>query len=133
MANGREGEAVEVLRKVRGDLASNDPKIVDEIMQLKAVIEAGSHKRNSIWNMAIGRYSGRLHLGRRVWLGFWLQQIQQWTGILAIATWAGTLFSIAGFDSYKASWLAGLVNTIGIVGTLASVSRRWVELQPTTY
>jgi hypothetical protein len=122
MANAREEAAIEILCKVRGDLSPNDPLILDEVEQLRAVIEAGNHKRNRIWNMAIGRYSGQLHLGRRVWLGFWLQQIQQWTGILAIASWAGTLFALAGFDPYKAAWLAGLVNTFGIVGTAASVS-----------
>ena len=53
-------------------------------------------------------------------MGFWLQQIQQWTGILAITTWAGSLFSLAGFDSYKSAWLGGLVNTFGIVGTAAA-------------
>jgi MFS family permease len=59
-------------------------------------------------------------LGRRVAMGFALQQIQQWTGILAIATWAGTLFALAGFDANKSAWLAGLVNTFGIVGTAAA-------------
>ena len=67
-----------------------------------------------------GRYSGSLHLGRRAVMGFALQWIQQWTGILAIAAWAGTLFNLAGFDSYKSMWLAGLVNTFGIPGTAAA-------------
>ena len=53
-------------------------------------------------------------------MGLARQQIQQWTGILAIVTWAGTLFTLAGFSSYKANWLAGLVNTFGISGTAAS-------------
>lgn len=53
-------------------------------------------------------------------MGFALQWIQQWTGILAIVTWAGTLFSLAGFDSYKSLWLAGLVNTFGVPGTAAA-------------
>lgn len=93
-----------------------------EIEQLEAVVEVSYHKRNNFWNLAVGRHSGRLHLGRRVWMGFALQQIQQWTGILAIATWAGTLFALAGFDSYKSAWLAGLVNSFGIIGTAAAVS-----------
>lgn len=117
MVNGRRSEAIEVLAKVRGDLSIDDPSLAAEIEQLEAIIEASHHKRNDIWNIAIGRYSGRLHLGRRAWMGFWLQQIQQWTGILAIATWAGTLFKMAGFDDEKAAWLSGLVNTTGILGT----------------
>ena len=123
IANGRRDESIEVLAKVRGDLPYDSPILLAEIEQLEAVVEASNWKRNRLWNLAFGRYSGRLHLGRRVWMGFWLQQIQQWTGILAIATWAGTLFALAGFDEYKSSWLAGLVNTMGIFGTLAAVCR----------
>ena len=64
--------------------------------------------------------TGNLHLGRRAVMGFALQWIQQWTGILAIAGWAGTLFQLAGFDSYKSLWLGGLVNTFGVPGTAAA-------------
>ena len=80
-----------------------------------------AHKRNNYINIFLGgRFSGPLHLGRRAAMGAALQTIQQWTGILAIATWAGTLFSLAGFDDYKSSWLAGLVNSFGILGTAAA-------------
>jgi hypothetical protein len=122
IANGRRDECIEILAKVRGDLPYDSPVLRAEIEQLEATVEAADLKRNRLWNLAIGRYSGRLHLGRRAWFGFWLQQIQQWTGILAIATWAGTLFALAGFDSYKSAWLAGLVNTVGVIGTFTSVS-----------
>ena len=121
MANHRRAEAIEILARIRGDLPLEDPKLVAEVEQLDAIIEASYHKRNNYINLALGgRYSGKLHLGRRVVMGLALQQIQQWTGILAIATWAGTLFTLAGFSPYKASWLAGLVNTFGIFGTAAS-------------
>ena len=30
------------------------------------------------------------------------------------------MFALAGFDSYKSSWLAGLINTLGIFGTAAA-------------
>ena len=121
MANGRRDEAVDILRKICGDLAATDPKVIAEVEQLDAVIEASYHKRNNCLSLALGgRYSGKLHLGRRVAMGLALQQIQQWTGILTIATWAGTLFALVGFDSYKASWLASLVNTFGTLGTAAA-------------
>ena len=121
MATQRREEAIEILGRIRGDLAPDDPKLLAEVEQLEAVVEASYHKRNDFINLALGgRYSGKLHLGRRVVMGLVLQQIQQWTGILAIATWAGTLFGLAGFSSYKANWLAGLVNTFGIFGTAAS-------------
>lgn len=122
MANDREDEAIGVLAKVRGDLPRTDTALMNEIEQLRAIVVASQHKRNNFVNLVFGRYSGKLHLGRRVWMGFVLQQITCFTGILAIATYAGKLFSLAGFDAYKSSWLAGLVNTFGIFGTAAAVS-----------
>ncbi|KAJ5791961.1 uncharacterized protein N7503_007939 [Penicillium pulvis] len=121
MANNCREEAVSILRKIRGDLDPHDPKLLAEVQQLEAIVEASHHKRNNFLNLVLGgRYSGKLHLGRRVVMGLALQQIQQWTGILAIATWAGTLFTLAGFDAFKSAWMAGLVNTFGILGTAAA-------------
>jgi hypothetical protein len=122
MANDREDEAIEILAKIRGDLARNDPVLLNEVESLRAIVQKSYHKRNKFLNLVIGRHSGRLHLGRRVWMGFVLQQITSFSGILAIATYAGNLFAVAGFDSFKSSWLAGLVNTFGIFGTAAAVS-----------
>ena len=121
IANGKRSQAVEILCKLRGDLAPDDPKIVVEVAQLDAIVEETQHERNKLINIAFGgRHSGSLHLGRRAVMGFALQWIQQWTGILAIAAWAGTLFHLAGFDSYKSMRLAGLVNTFGVPGTAAA-------------
>ena len=121
IANGKRAQAVEILCKLRGDLAADDPIISEEVEQLDAIVEKTHHKRNDLINIFLaGRYSGALHLGRRAVMGFALQWIQQWTGILAIAAWAGTLFSLAGFDSYKSLWLAGLVNSFGVPGTAAA-------------
>ncbi|KAH0596745.1 hypothetical protein MHUMG1_05865 [Metarhizium humberi] len=121
IANGKRTEAIGILCKLRGDLSSNDSQIVAEVEQLDAIVEATHHKRNDLVNITLGgRYSGKLHLGRRAVMGFSLQWIQQWTGILAIVSWAGKLFSLAGFDSYKSLWLAGLVNSLGVPGTAAA-------------
>ncbi|TKA27511.1 hypothetical protein B0A50_04341 [Salinomyces thailandicus] len=91
IANHRRAEAIDILTKLRGDLAHDDPKLVAEIEQLDAIVENSAHKRNSYINIFLGgRYSGPLHLGRRAIMGAALQTIQQWTGILAIATWAET-------------------------------------------
>lgn len=112
---------MDILCKLRGDLSPDDPVIVGEVEQLDAIVESTHHKRNDLINIFLGgRHSGNLHLGRRAVMGFALQWIQQWTGILAIAAWAVTLFGLAGFDSYKSLWLAGLVNTFGIPGTAAA-------------
>ncbi|KAK5462759.1 hypothetical protein LTS15_002471 [Exophiala xenobiotica] len=118
ISHGGRQEAIDILRKLRGDLPHDDPKLLLEIEQLDAVIEASHHKRNNFINIVLGgRYSGQLHYGRRALMGMALQTIQQWTGILAIATWASVLFGLAGFDEYKSAWLGGLVNTFGIFGT----------------
>jgi len=88
---------------------------------IEAVVEASYHKRNNYINIFLGgRYSGKLHLGRRAVLGFALQQIQQWTGILVMVSWAGQLFELASFSPYKASWMSGLLNTFGVIGTAAA-------------
>ncbi|KAK3717724.1 hypothetical protein LTR37_005495 [Vermiconidia calcicola] len=121
IANYRRAEAIEILSKLRGDLTENDPALIAEIEELDAIVQDSKHKRNSYINIFWGgKYSGDLHLGRRALMGAALQTIQQWTGILAIATWAGQLFALAGFDSFKSSWLAGLINTLGIFGTAAA-------------
>lgn len=121
MANHREAEAIDILCKIRGDRTTADPAILDEVEQLKAIVEASYHKRNNYVNITLGgRYSGKLHLGRRAVLGFALQQIQQWTGILVMVSWAAKLFELAGFSPYKASWMSGLLNTFGVIGTAAA-------------
>ncbi|GAB7365081.1 hypothetical protein MBLNU230_g6172t1 [Neophaeotheca triangularis] len=121
IANHRRQEAVEILMKIRGDVSAEDSALVLELEQLDAIVEGSRHKRNNYINILFGgRYSGSLHLGRRAIAGALLQTIQQWTGILAIATWANSLFSLAGFDDYKSAWLGGLINTFGIPGTAAA-------------
>ncbi len=121
MAHHRKAEAIDILCKIRGDKDVSDPTILKEVELIDAVVEASYHKRNNYVNIALGgRYSGKLHLGRRAILGFALQQIQQWTGILVMVSWATKLFEIAGFDAYKASWMSGLLNTFGVIGTAAA-------------
>lgn len=121
MANHRRSDAIDILCKIRGDKNASDPTIQQELEQLEAIVELSHHKRNNYVNITLGgRYSGKLHFGRRAVLGFALQQIQQWTGILVMVSWAAKLFELAGFDAYKASWLSGLLNTTGVIGTAAA-------------
>ena len=86
MFTGRREDAIELLANVRRDLRHNHPTLLAEVEQLKAAAKVSHHKPNDLWGLAVGRYSGNLRFGRRVWMGFALQLIQQWTGILAIAT-----------------------------------------------
>ncbi|KAK4934230.1 hypothetical protein LTR66_015666 [Elasticomyces elasticus] len=121
MAQGRRAEAVEILAKIRGDLAADDPALVEEIEQLDAIVASSHHKRYRFINVTFGRFSGKLHLGRRVALAIGIMLMMEWTGILAITVYAGTIFTQAGFGGTKAAWLSGLVNAIGILGTIASI------------
>jgi MFS family permease len=121
ITQGRRDEAVEILAKIRGDLTVDDPVLVAELEQLDAIVHSSHHKRYQFHNVTFGRYSGRLHLGRRVALAIGIAMMMEWTGILAITVYANTLFQQAGFNADKAAWLSGLCNTFGIVGTAASV------------
>lgn len=121
VANGKSEQAVDILCKLRGDLSPSDGRISAEIEELNAVIRKSHHRRNNMLNIFLGgRHSGKLHLGRRAVLGFALQWIQQWTGILAVVSWAGVIFKLSGFDSFKSLWLAALVNTLGVPATAAA-------------
>lgn len=121
MANSRREEAIMILCKIRGDKDINDASIVKEVELLEAVVDASQHKRNNYINLFLGgRYSGKLHLGRRAVLGLALQQIQQWTGILVMVSWAAKLFELSGFAEYKSFWMSGLLNTFGVIGTAAA-------------
>ena len=64
----RREEAVEILAKIRGDVPLNDPELVQELQQLDAVEISAKHKRYQFQNVTFGRYSGKLHIGRRVCL-----------------------------------------------------------------
>jgi hypothetical protein len=121
LTQGRRDEAVEILAKIRGDVAHDDPSLAAELAQLDAIISSGQHKRYKWHNLITGRHSGPLHLGRRVALAVGIMMMMEWTGILAITVYANTLFQQAGFSVEKSAWLSGLCNSIGILGTMASV------------
>jgi hypothetical protein len=121
MSQGRRDEAVEILAKIRGDVPLTDPALKEELEQLDAVVVSAHHKRYSFFNVTFGRYSGKLHLGRRVALAIGIMMMMEWTGILAITVYANTLFQTAGFSVEKSMWLSGLCNTFGIIGTVASI------------
>jgi hypothetical protein len=121
MTQGRRDEAIAILAKIRGDVALTDANLAAEIEQLDALVASAHHKRYTFLNVTVGRYSGALHLGRRVALAIGIMLMMEWTGILAITVYANTIFRQAGYDADKAGWLSGLVNTIGIPATVAGV------------
>ena len=77
-------------------------------------------KRNNLLNIWLGgRHSGRLHLGRRAILAWAALFLMMYTGIMAMATYAGALFKASGASPEKIGWMAGLLQTFGFLGTLA--------------
>lgn len=118
---GRHDEAVEILDKVCDDLPLDHPEFGTELEQLDAVIHSSRHKRHQSHNVTLGHYSGKLHLGRRVAVAIGIMMMMEWTGILAVAVYANTLFQQAGFNANKAAWPSGFRNIFGSVGTAASV------------
>lgn len=84
MAQGRRSEAVEILAKIRGDVPLDDPELVQELEQLDAIVVASGHKRYQFLNVTFGRYSGKLHLGRRVCLAIGLMLMMECESMLAM-------------------------------------------------
>ena len=118
---GRRDEALEILAKVRGDADLSDPSIQAEIAQLDAIVTSARSSRYSLHNLFLwGRHSGKLHLGRRIGLAVGIMMMMEWTGILAITVYAGIMFEQAGFSTEKSSLLAGIIQIVGILGTLAA-------------
>ncbi|ODQ50374.1 putative MFS monosaccharide transporter [Saitoella complicata NRRL Y-17804] len=119
---GHTSTAARVLAKIRGDVSPTAPEITEELAEIESSVsqESANAKATSLWAMAIGAHSGKLHTGRRVALSMGIMIMMEWTGILAITVYANTLFGQAGFDPTKSAWLAGLVNTVGILGTGAA-------------
>lgn len=77
VVKGRRDEAVEILAKVRGDLSHDDPELAKELEQLDAIAQSSNHKRYQFQNVTFGRYSGRLHLGRRVCLAIGIMMMME--------------------------------------------------------
>jgi sugar porter (SP) family MFS transporter len=121
VGNGHEQEAREILGKLRGDLPLDHPELNDEMAQLVASVEAANHKRNRLYNIMLGgRYSGSLHLGRRAVMACAALLMMMYTGIMAVATYSGSLFAASGASPDKIGWMSGLVQTFGFLGTLAA-------------
>ena len=121
VGNGKVDLAREILAKVRGDIPLNDPELEHEMAQLIAMAETAKHKRNALYNIILGgRYSGRLHLGRRAVLSFSALFLMMMTGIMAMSTYSPILFAASGASELKVGWMAGLNQTIGFLGTLAA-------------
>ncbi|KIJ61771.1 hypothetical protein HYDPIDRAFT_96054, partial [Hydnomerulius pinastri MD-312] len=112
MKAGRVDEAKDILARIRADSQQEgeSKSIEAEFNEIHEVVELEKKhaKRTSYWSMFWGIDSGDLHIARRVQLSIWLQIVQEWVGIDAIAVYAPTIFAEAGYSGRKAQWLSGL-------------------------
>ncbi|CZT43464.1 probable transporter (major facilitator superfamily) [Rhynchosporium secalis] len=130
---GREDEARFVLSRLRGDEGEDKIQAEAEFQDIRHVskLEKEAGNRTSYWAMFTGQGSGNLHTGRRVQLVIWLQIMQEWVGIAGVTVYAPTIFRMAGFNTEKSQWIAGLNNifytlsTLICVFTLDRIGRRW--------
>ncbi|KAF3761917.1 general substrate transporter [Cryphonectria parasitica EP155] len=130
---GRDEEARFILRRLRGSDAVGLAQAEAEYHDIRNINALESHEssQNSYLHMLFGIGSGELHIGRRVQLVIWLQIVQEWVGIAGVTIYAPTIFSIAGYDATKSSWISGLNNvfymfaTLICVFTLDRIGRRW--------
>lgn len=70
-------------------------------------IERQNNHLNSFGAMMWGT-ADAYHLRRRTWLVIWLQIMQELTGIAVITVFAATVFTQAGYSTYKADLLSGI-------------------------
>ncbi|KAK9318888.1 hypothetical protein V1517DRAFT_342241, partial [Lipomyces orientalis] len=115
-----------------GNTGEDADKAKRELQEIQVVLGLEkSAKGTSYFHMLFGIGDEKLHVGRRVQLVIWLPIFQYWSGIAGITMFAPTIFRIAGFDSHKAQWIAGLNNifytfsTLICVFTLDKIGRRW--------
>lgn len=111
MKMGRTDEAHHILARFRtesGDL--EDYRVMAEYEEILAAVQLEKEhaSASSYFAMFFGLHDSDLHIARRVQLAMWLQILQEWTGIAAIAIYAPTIFSGAGYGPRKSQWLTGL-------------------------
>lgn len=115
-SKGKDEEALSVLKKLRDDEVQAEAEFYD----VKQNAEEDKEMETAYWKMLIYP-QGKLHVSRRVQLAIWLQIIQEWNGIASITVYQPTIFSQAGFDAQKSSWLSGVNNIFYTLSTLVAV------------
>ncbi|KAH8114981.1 general substrate transporter [Phellopilus nigrolimitatus] len=120
---GRVEEAALILGDLRAGGNAEDPRVVQEIDDITEIValEKDHAGRSTYFSMFFGIGWGDLHVARRVQLSIWLQIIQEWVGIAAVTVYAPVIFSQAGYDARKSSWLSGLNTVTYMLSTLLAV------------
>ncbi|CAF1647623.1 unnamed protein product, partial [Adineta ricciae] len=111
MAQGRDSEALAVLRKIR---SSSQKKILLEYNEIKQEIITENEQSVRSYNQLL-----RYPLRRRLILGVTIQTCQQLTGINSIMYYAPEIFKQAGLSGQRAALLATGIN--GCINVLATV------------
>lgn len=115
-SKGKDESAIAVLRKLRMD----DSRVEAETEDIKESIRDDRGIDTSFLNLCIFP-QGELNINRRVQISIWWHILQDWCGISSITVYQSTIFSQAGFDSNKSSWLSGLNNIFYMFSTLIAV------------
>ncbi|SFK66162.1 sugar porter family MFS transporter [Rhodanobacter glycinis] len=105
MMRGRRDEAVEVLRRLRGD----DDHVAREV----ADIEEQLKNPQRGWHMFFQNANFR----RSVGLGVLLQVVQQFTGMNVVMYYAPRIFQGMGYDTEAQMWFTAVVGLVNVLAT----------------
>ncbi|MBT2119598.1 sugar porter family MFS transporter [Dyella sp. LX-66] len=115
MMRGRRDEAIEVLRRLRGDEAAVAREAADIEEQLKTPQRG--------WHL----FQENPHFRRSVYLGALLQLMQQFTGMNVVMYYAPRIFQEMGYDTSAQMWFTALVGLTNVLATFIAIALidRW--------
>jgi SP family galactose:H+ symporter-like MFS transporter len=115
MMRGRRDEAIEVLRRLRGDEAAVAREAADIEEQLKTPQRG--------WHL----FQENRHFRRSVYLGALLQLMQQFTGMNVVMYYAPRIFQEMGYDTSAQMWFTALVGLTNVLATFIAIALidRW--------
>ncbi|MGO4703681.1 sugar porter family MFS transporter [Dyella sp. 2RAB6] len=115
MMRGRRDEAIEVLRRLRGDEVVVAREAADIEEQLKTPQRG--------WDL----FAENRNFRRSVYLGALLQLMQQFTGMNVVMYYAPRIFQEMGYDTAAQMWFTALVGLTNVLATFIAIALidRW--------
>lgn len=115
MMRGRRDEAIDVLRRLRGDEAAVAREAADIEEQLKTPQRG--------WHL----FKDNPNFRRSVYLGALLQIMQQFTGMNVVMYYAPRIFQEMGYDTAAQMWFTALVGLTNVLATFIAIALidRW--------
>jgi MFS transporter, SP family, sugar:H+ symporter len=110
VAQGRETEAAQVLRKVEGGNVEN---------KVQEIRETVSRERKPRFSDLLSRQGGLLPI---VWVGMGLSVFQQFVGINVIFYYSSVLWQAVGFNEQDSLWITVITGVINILTTLIAIA-----------